>query len=154
MENRYFPVFVPSAGKKAVVFGGGSIAARRVKTLAEFDFEVTVVSPKHLPEIAALAEGGRISLVEDVYRESYLKDCYMALACTDDRKINHKIGIDAKERGIQVTVCDNRQECTFYFPAVAVNEEVTAGICGSGDDHAATRKAAAKVREIIERKAY
>lgn len=154
MENRYFPVFVPSAGKKAVVFGGGSIAARRVKTLAEFDFEVNVVSPRHLSEIEKLAEAGAVTLTKDIYRETYLKDCYMALACTDDRQTNRQIGIDAKARGIQVTVCDNRAECTFYFPAVAVNEEVTAGICGSGEDHARTRKAAAKVREIIEGKAY
>ena len=32
MKNRYFPVFVPSEGKKVAVFGGGNIATRRVRT--------------------------------------------------------------------------------------------------------------------------
>ena len=44
MENRVFPVFVPSDGKKVIVFGGGKIASRRVRSLMEFDFDVTVVS--------------------------------------------------------------------------------------------------------------
>lgn len=154
MEHRYFPVFVPTEGRKAVVFGGGSIASRRVKTLMEFEFEVTVVAPEVSEEIRAFGSSGRLRLVTDRYDPVYLDDCYMAIACTDQRQVNQAIGAAARERGCLVSVCDNREECNFYFPAVAVNDEVTAGLAGDGSSHGATRQAAAAVREIIERKAY
>ena len=53
-----------------------------------------------------------------------------------------------------MSVCDRREECTFFFPAVAVNDEVTVGIVGSGKTHRVTRKTAVRLREIVERKAY
>ena len=154
MEHRYFPVFVPTEGRKAVVFGGGSIAGRRVKTLMEFDFDVTVVAPEISAEIRAFGEAGRLRLVADRYDPAYLDGCYIAIACTDQRQVNRAIGEAARGRGCLVSVCDNREECNFYFPAVAVNDQVTAGLAGDGSSHGVTRRAAAAVREIIERKAY
>jgi siroheme synthase-like protein len=154
MKNRYFPVFVPSEGKKAVVFGGGNIATRRVKTLLEFDFEITVIAPEMTKALRNLTANDRLTLITDIYKEEYLHDCYMVLACTDNRQVNKQIGDAAKKQDILVSVCDNRAECTFYFPAVAAGEEVTAGICGSGLSHSVTKRAAAKVREIIKGKAY
>lgn len=154
MEHRYFPVFVPAEGRKVVIFGGGSIATRRVKTLMEFDFDVTVVAPDVSETVASLAEEGRLTRIADCYAPDYLDGCYMAIACTDRREVNREIGLAAKERGILVSVCDNREECSFYFPAVAVNDEVTAGLAGDGSSHCVTREAAAAVRDIIKRKAY
>ena len=95
-----------------------------------------------------------MTLRETPYSSEQLAGCFMVLACTGDRAVNHKIGEDAKERGLFVSVCDNREECNFFFPAVEAGEEVTAGIAGTGENHGATKNAAAKVREIIEGKAY
>lgn len=154
MKNRYFPLFVSSFGKEILVIGGGKIAERRIDTLTEFDFQITVVSPVVTEKLESLAETGRIVWIMDYYDKKYMNDCFMALACTCNREVNRSVGLDAKERGIPVSVCDRKEECTFYFPAVAAGEEVTAGIVGTGKDHGAVRRAAAKVREIIKRKAY
>lgn len=154
MDNRYFPVFIPSAGREVLVVGGGSIASRRVGSLLCFDFAVTVVSPVVTEELKALAESGKIRWICGSYDERYMERPYMVLACTDQREVNRQVGLDAKKKDIFVSVCDCKEECTFYFPAVAAGEEVTAGVAGTGKDHGAVRRAAAKVREVIERKAY
>ena len=154
MENRVFPVFVPSDGKKVIVFGGGKIASRRVRSLMEFDFDVTVVSSSITEEIRDFADAGRLTYIEGRYRPSYIDDQFMVIACTDDREVNRSIGFIAKEHGCLVSVCDSKEECNFFFPAIAVNDEVTAGIVGSGKTHHITKRAAAEVRKIIEGKAY
>lgn len=154
MEHRFFPVFVPPEGKKVLVIGGGSIAERRIRTLMKFDFTVVCVSPSAVAEISELAEQGKLTYIRDNYDKKYLKDCYMVLACTDRRQVNRQAGLDAREKNMLVSVCDSREECNFYFPAIAAGEEVTAGIVGSGRDHHATRRAAAAVRKVIEGKAY
>ncbi len=154
MENRVFPVFVPSDGKKTIVFGGGKIATRRVRSLMEFDFDVTVVSSSITDEIRDFADAGRLTYIEDRYHPSYIDGQFMVIACTDDREVNRSIGLIAKEQGLLVSVCDSKEECNFFFPAIAVNDEVTAGVVGSGKTHHITKRAAAEVRKIIEGKAY
>lgn len=154
MESKFFPIFVDSAKKNVVVFGGGNIATRRVKTLCEFDFDIKVVSPKLAEELQGLAESGRIKYVQEKYHERHIPRNYLVLACTDDRKVNQQIGEDARREKILVSVCDCKEECTFYFPAIAANEEVTAGIVGTGETHHLTKRVATKVREIIKGKAY
>ncbi len=150
MKNRRFPIFVESEGKKVTVFGGGKIAARRIRTLCMFDFDIEVISPEILDEIKTLAEENKIRYICDVYREEYIDSQFMVLPCTDNREVNREIGIIAKEKGALVSVCDRKDECNFFFPAIAVNEDVTVGIAGSGNTHDITKKTAARVRRVIE----
>ena len=147
-------MFVPSAGKTVLVAGGGKIASRRVESLLQFDFTVVVVSPAVRQKIERLVEAGNVRWIRDTYHVSYLADAALAVACTDDRAVNRQIGADARARNIPVSVCDCRQECTFYFPAVAVNDEVTCGMVGTGRDHRITKRAAAAVRKLITGKEY
>ena len=52
MEKRYFPLFTDISGQKIVVVGGGTIAARRVRTLSFFAGDITVAAPGLDPELA------------------------------------------------------------------------------------------------------
>ena len=76
------------------------------------------------------------------------------LACTDDRELNRRIGEYGRNRRIPVNVCDAREESTFWFPAVALNDELTMGLVGNGASHGTVRQAAATLREIITGKEY
>lgn len=76
------------------------------------------------------------------------------LACTDDRELNRRIGEYGRSRQIPVNVCDAREESTFWFPAVALNDELTMGLVGNGASHGTVRQAAAMLREIITGKEY
>ena len=76
------------------------------------------------------------------------------LACTDDRELNRRIGEYGRSRRIPVNVCDAREESTFWFPAVALNDELTMGLVGNGASHGTVRQAAAMLREIITGKEY
>lgn len=154
MENRNFPLFVPSDGRAVIVFGGGKIASRRVKSLMEFDFDVTVVSSSITEEIKGFVEDGRITWLKERYRAQHIHSQFMVLACTNDRETNRAIGEAAKGKNLLVSVCDSKEECNFFFPAIALNDEVTLGLVGSGKTHHITKRAAAEVRKIIEGKAY
>ena len=76
------------------------------------------------------------------------------LACTDDRELNRRVGEYGRSRRIPVNVCDAREESTFWFPAVALNDELTMGLIGNGASHGTVRQAAATLREIITGKEY
>lgn len=171
-------MFLDSEGCRVLVIGGGNVAQRRIRTLARFEFEITVIAEEVTEEIRNLGEEGRIRYVRGkcfVKEEPLQKpdalgsaetsgsaehlriDAWPAdviLACTDDRELNRQIGTFCRQRDIPVNVCDAREESTFWFPAVALNEELTMGLVGTGEDHTVVSKAAAALRQVIEERSY
>lgn len=73
-EKKLFPLFTDLSEKKAVVFGAGTIATRRVKTLISFAGEIRVIAPEASGEILALAEKGEIIYQEKSYEREDLYD--------------------------------------------------------------------------------
>lgn len=146
----HFPLFINSVGKKVLVAGGGAIAARRINSLAQFSFEIHVVAPDLRQEILDLEREGRLSCEKRAFEDHDLDGVFMVLAATDDREVNHRISVLAKHRGIYASIADKRDECSFYFPAIALGDEVTAGLCGDGVAHRAASQAAKKVREVLK----
>ena len=76
--NRRFPIYLDLNGKNIVVLGGGTIAARRIRTLSEFGPHIHVVSPEIQPELLChldkrrihVAGFGRCRLCAGLYQRS------------------------------------------------------------------------------------
>lgn len=157
-ERRYFPLFIDSMDRQAVVIGGGNIAERRVLTLAEFGFVIRVVSGKLSETLQRLADAGTIEWVKRKVEQFSIRevteDAWMVLSCTNDRELNRAVGCYCREQGILVNICDARNESTFWFPAVGLSDELTMGLVGTGKDHMNVKKAAAMLRDVIEKKEY
>ncbi len=149
-EGARFPVFIDLAGRLAVVVGGGKIAARRAGVLLRFGANVRVVSPALCPQLAALAEAGGVEWRRGAYAPGDLAGAALAVAATDDRAVNRRVGRDANGAGILVSVADSPAECAFFFPAVVQSEHLTAGIVSNHGDHALVRQTAAILRERLE----
>ena len=157
----HFPMFIDTKGKKVVVIGGGNIAERRINTLANFNFNITIRSENISQRIQQLVDAGDIHYEQgrfdpekpEQFADLFF-DAYMVLACTDDRTVNQQIGLICKEHDILVNVCDAQDESTFWFPAIALNDELTMGLIGNGKSHETVRKAAAQLRHIIEERVY
>lgn len=148
-KKEFFPLFVPSRGKKALVVGGGNIAARRVNTLAAFQFDITVVAPVVTDDIKKHVESGGIRLLERTFSDKDLEGCHMVVAATDDRAVNARVGARARNEGRFVSVADVKEECNFYFPAVIAAGGVVAGVTSEGRDHGLAARAAKKIREAL-----
>lgn len=149
MNQEYFPLFVPSTGKKVVVFGGGVIATRRIKTLSQFNFEITVVSVSITDEVKELVLKDKVKYINKRYSPGDIGDCFLVVAATNDRVVNKDIGAVATKKGIPVSVCDCKDECTVFFPAVIIDKPVVVGVVGDGISHRAVKDTANKIREVL-----
>lgn len=148
----HFPMFFELRGKKAVVIGGGEIAARRIKVLSRFGAEVLSIAPSHHEKLRCMAEGNRIRLAEREYRTGDLEEAFLVLAATHSREVNEKVFQDARDAGIPVNVCDNKEQCDFYFPAVFENESVIGGLISKdGNNHHAAKEMASGIREWLQK---
>lgn len=146
METLRFPLFIDLNKKKVLVVGGGKIAARRVKTLCMYGAEVLVVAPEILEEIRQLP----VAIAKRSYFSSDLNNSCLVLAATDDKILNCRITQEARQQGILSNNASDQNDCDFYFPAVALTQALSVGICGTGSDHHAVAEAAAAIRKLME----
>lgn len=139
-----FPLFVDLSHQRVVLVGGGNIALRRVQTLQQFGAEVVVISPALHPDMPPVTH------IPRPYRPGDLEGAVLAVAATNCPQVNRQVGEEAHARSIPVSVADDPQACTFFFPAVCLGEGLVAGVVGDGSDHARTARCARRIRQLLE----
>lgn len=146
-SKKYFPLFTNLTEKRAVVFGAGRIAGRRIATLLDFVGELVVVAPECGDAVRQLAQEKRLVYREKCYEAQDLDGADLVLAATDDEAVNTRIYETCKERNILVNVASDQKKCDFHFPGILECDGVVLGFNGAGRDHKKVRE----VREKIER---
>ena len=147
-EYPCFPLFVDLSEKRLLVIGAGRIALRRIETLLRFAPSVTVVAPEALPEVAALPG---VILRKKPYSPEDLDGADLVFAATSDPAVNDAVGLRCRALGIPVNVASNKGKSDFYFPGVAVRENLVIGVTASGKDHAAAKRLTEAARTLLER---
>ncbi len=150
-RGNYFPLFLNLQNRKIVIIGGGSVAARRAKTLLSFQAELKVVAREISKELEEFKD--QIILYRKEYEEQDMIDAFLVVAATDDRAVNQQIYEAAKSRNILVNIADQKELSDFYFPAVFGDEDIIGGIISrSGENHKLVKKKAEIIREFLEGK--
>lgn len=145
-NTNVFPLFLNIVDKQILVVGAGHIGARRIKKLHGFSCKIKVVS-RTLPE--ELLEG--VEYIQDEFCEQYLEGCHIVIATTDEKDVNRGIYELCKARGILVNICDNKELCDFYFPAIFETEELIGGVVSkTGAEHTLVKNAAQKIRRTFQ----
>lgn len=151
MENKeHFPLFIKTSNKKALVVGAGNIALRRVKTLLHFNFDITIISIEILKELENLVNEKNIKYIKSSYNSNFINESYfLVLACTDDYECNKNIVRDSKLKNIIVNSCSEKEGCDFYFPALIVDNNLTIGVVGNGENHKKVKDISKKIRGLL-----
>ena len=135
----YFPFFMDLEGWEGLVAGGGTVALRKIEKLLPYGPRLTVAAPELLPEIENTPG---LTLVRRVFVPSMLEGKRFVIAATDDPEANREIAVLCRERGVLVNAVDDKEQCTFLFPALLKRGELTLGVSTAG----ASPSAAAWVR--------
>lgn len=141
----YFPLFLETTGRRALIVGGGKTALEKLQKLVEFGLAIRVVAPDFLPDFSALAG---VELVRREFNEHDLDDdLAFVVAATDDNDVNRVVAGLCRERRILVNVVDVPDESSFIFPAVLRRGALTAAVSTSG----ASPSLAAHIKELVAR---
>lgn len=141
----YFPFFVDLEGREGLVVGGGAVALRKLQKLLPYGPRLTVAAPELMAEIEALPG---LTRLRRSFAPAMLEGKGFVIAATDDREVNRGIAALCRERGIPVNAVDDKEQCTFLFPALVKRGDLTVGVSTAG----ASPSAAAWVgRRVSER---
>lgn len=142
----YFPFFADIENRRALVVGGGKVAARKIEKLLPFGPEIVVVSPSVCSEIQAMKG---IEIIERKFTEDLLTGCAFVIAATDDRKVNREISEKCREKNIPVNSVDDLSGCSFVFPAIVKDGEAVVGISTGGKSPAASAWLRRKIEKTV-----
>ena len=136
----HYPVFLDIHGLRCLVVGGGPVAYRKAKTLLEHGAAVTVVSPDLCPEMKNLARDTNVRAVLGEYDAGNLRGVFLAIAATDDARVNRRVAAEARERAVLVNVVDDLESSGFIAPSYLRRGDVTIAISTGGASPALARR--------------
>lgn len=130
----YFPFFMDIEGQKCLIVGGGSVACRKVQALLPYGPDIDVVAPRmaEAMEQSGKAANGKIRLIRRRFEEGDLAGAAFVVAATGDEELNHRISKLCMERRLPVNVVDVKEACSFIFPALIRDGDITVGISTGG----------------------
>jgi uroporphyrin-III C-methyltransferase / precorrin-2 dehydrogenase / sirohydrochlorin ferrochelatase len=124
-------------GRRVLVAGGGTVAARRVPALLDAGAEVTIVSPDLSPALHDLATAGRITWVVRGYAAGDCAGAWLVCACADDTAVNAAAAAEADAAGIWCVRADDAGASRAWTPATGRAGDVRVGVLSGDPRHSA-----------------
>jgi hydroxymethylbilane synthase len=138
--RRYLPVGLDISGWDCLVVGGGRVASGKAATLASHGAKVTVVAESVGERCGELVAGNAIVWIHSRYERSLLEGRALAVAATDDARLNAEIGRDAKALGILHCVVSPGRMSELVFPALLSRDGVTIAVLSDGKNPKRSRQ--------------
>jgi len=113
-----YPIFLELGSRRAVVIGGGTVAVRKVQALLTAGARVVVVAERIDDMMTALCQGMDAELIMSKYSKNYLAGALLAIAATNNARLNKQIYKDCQELEVLCNVVDVPELCDFFVPAV------------------------------------
>lgn len=144
---RTYPLFLLLEEKKALVVGGGEVAARKVESLIEAGAIVKVVTKEANEEIKGFADSGLCELEVRPYEEGEAAGYVITIAATNDMETNKAVAFDAESKGRLVNIVDQPELCNFIVPSVIKRGQLVLAVSTGG----AAPSLSKRLREILEK---
>ncbi len=147
--KRLYPVFLDVAGRKAVVVGGGAVAARKAASLVEAGAALTLVSPELEAGLASLVDSGKARHILRRYEKGDLAGAFIAIAATDDMDTNRQVADEAAALGILVNCASPQSVGNFFVPSSIHKDGLTVAISTGGACPALTKMLRIRLSKTI-----
>ena len=128
----YFPFFVDIGGKNGLIAGGGRVALHKLQKLLPYGAKLQIVAPEVSEAMEQTALENDICVIKRAFEPSDLNEMFFVIAASDDAKVNAEIGRLCRERGILVNVVDDKEACSFLFPSLVKEGNLSIGISTEG----------------------
>lgn len=141
-----YPINLNIDKMKITIIGGGKVAYRKATNFLNFNKTVTVVSNEFIEEFEEIKE--KIEMIYDKYDEKYIEDSFVVVAATNNKQINHEIGVYCNQNGKLVNVVDDKELSNFTVPSYVKRGELLLSVSTGGNSPSLS----AKIKRELEEK--
>ena len=147
-----YPIFLELAGRRVVIIGGGAVAARKAEVILKAGARLIVVAERIDDMLRKVCAGTKAELIESRYSKEYLAEATLAIAATDNAKLNSRIYKDCQQLEILCNVVDSPELCDFFVPAVVKRGDLQIAIGTEGRSPAYAGHIRKKLEKIFTEK--
>ena len=152
MPNRFFPVSIDLNNKNILVIGAGKIALRKVKTLLEYNANITVITKKVVEkEFFDLEKENKIKILKNQeFEEKFLEDIFLLISATDNKELNDKISKLCISKNILINNITSQDNMNLRFMSILSNDDIQISITANGNPKKAV-EVKNKIKEFLEK---
>jgi uroporphyrin-III C-methyltransferase / precorrin-2 dehydrogenase / sirohydrochlorin ferrochelatase len=143
----FLPLFHKLQDRLVLVVGGGEVALRKARLLADAGARLRVVAPEVRTELQNLAGDDGVFLRS--YQPEDLQGVALIIAATDDESLNAEISRQAQALGLPINVVDAPKLCSVIFPAIVDRSPLIIAVTSGGDAPVLARLIRAKIETWI-----
>ncbi len=128
-----YPLTLDVAGRRAVVVGGGPVAARRASGLVDAGADVVVVAPYVCEDLRDLLDSGALTWQARDYTAGDLDGAWLVHTATGDPATDDLVAAHAEGARVWCVRADDASRSAAWTPAVARSGSVTVAVTAGGD---------------------
>lgn len=145
----YLPLFHNLKGRSVLLVGGGEVALRKGRLLADAGARLRVVAPQVDTQLQALAVDSGGDCQVRGYAVEDLDGVALVIAATDDQALNARISEHAQCCQLPVNVVDAPALCSVIFPAIVDRSPLVVAVSSGGDAPVLARLVRARIETWI-----
>jgi len=145
----HLPIFYDIKDQPCLVVGGGPIALRKLDNLRRAGGRVALVAPALVDELLGRLDDPAIEYRARRFEDSDLDGMRLAIAATDDRAVNRRIGELARAAGIPVNVADQPEDCSFIMPSIIDRSPVVVAVSTGSASPVLARMIRARLESLV-----
>ncbi|MGH3853283.1 MAG: uroporphyrinogen-III C-methyltransferase [Pseudonocardiaceae bacterium] len=116
------------AGRRVVVVGAGTVAARRLPRLLAAGSDVLLIAPAATPAVEAMATAGELRWEVRGYTDGDLESAWYALACSSEPAVNAAVAREAQRRRVFCVRADDATGGSAVTPATGDHDGLLIGV--------------------------
>lgn len=129
---QYFPIFLSANRIRAIVVGGGDVAARKIELLLKANCDITIMSKHCNTSVERLLNQNSLQLLSFNYQPGHISAYNLVIAATDDELINEAVAKEADQLNILVNVVDQPALCSWITPSIIDRDPMLIALSSSG----------------------
>ncbi|QOL81044.1 siroheme synthase CysG [Pseudooceanicola spongiae] len=129
MKN--FPMFLRMSGRRVVICGGGTEAARKTRLVLKTEAEIVIVAEDLDPELVGLVASGRATHLTQAAPDTFA-NCALCFIATGEEETDLAFAALARAAGAVVNVVDRPEHCDAFTPSVVDRDPVVVAIGTEG----------------------
>ena len=143
------PIFLDIRGKRVIVTGGGTAAARKAEMALRAGAEVTVFAPELGEDFRDLAAHPNLTHEKRLLEGVDLAGAVLAYGAEENRNADALTAAQARAAGVLVNIVDSPEHCDFITPAVIDRDPLVIAISSSGASPILARIIKARLESMI-----
>ncbi len=128
----YLPIFLDIKGRKVLVDGGGTVAARRAERALSAGAKVIVFDPCPSDDLKRMANLSGLTLYQRLPDAEDVAGCTVVYGASENHQREERLFNWARDNGILCNIADVTDKCDFITPSIVDRSPIVIAISTAG----------------------